>query len=188
MSTPAGALSSQPDSAVAGPIGETPGIRIDFERLVMDERERVARLAYRLLGWSHEAEDVVQDVFVTAMRQAPRFRGQARVSTWLARITINLCRSRLRRKAIFGRWFEAVRRTTPREAPAYQPPVDEQVRAAVRALPWRYREVVVLRYLEELSVDEICALLGARRGAIEVRLNRAREMLRLGLAGLEDER
>lgn len=164
-----------------------------FASLVAQHQARVAGLAYRVLGWPQDVEDVVQEVFVAALRSLPKFRGQCTMETWLYRITLNSCRSFRRRRLgwlrVFRPWREAVvrdgcpsgDRTTPDRE------VCEQVRRAVRALPTRYREVVVLRYLEELPVAEISEVLGVSRGAVEVRLSRARQRLRGSLAGLMED-
>jgi RNA polymerase sigma-70 factor (ECF subfamily) len=164
-----------------------------FEQLVADHRQRVARLAYRLLGWRDEVEDVVQDVFVSAFANMDRFRADSSVSTWLTAITVNKCRSHLRRRFLRIRWLADARRaaTVKRGAAAEVEALDresfEQVRRAVRALPDRDREVIVLRYLEEMPVSEMAAVLGASRNAVEVRLSRARARLNAVLGGLLDE-
>ncbi|MHC4063758.1 MAG: RNA polymerase sigma factor [Planctomycetota bacterium] len=167
-----------------------------FEHLIESHRARVGSLAYRLLGWPDEVDDVVQDVFVSALVHARKFRADSSLSTWLTTITVNKCRSRRR----------LLRRVFPRrgEQQAQAPDLDTRdkdasapaamdaetfacVRKSVRALPARYREVVVLRYLEEMPVGQIGEVLGLSRNAVEVRLTRARERLRERLAGLVEE-
>ena len=158
--------------------------------LVRNHRDRVAALAYRLLGWSDEVDDVVQDVFVSALSNLHRFRGDCSVATWLNTITVNTCRNRWRTRLLRGRFFKpraesdepraveaAGRPTMPRES-------FDSVRAAVRALPARYREVVVLRYLAEMPVSEISSVLELKPNAVQVRLKRARERLRRALKDL----
>src|SRR5947209_2107430 len=71
-----------------------------FEDIVALYRARVARLAHRLLGWGGDPEDVVQEVFLAALRKAKGFRGQASLWTWLATITVNRCRRQLRRQTL----------------------------------------------------------------------------------------
>ncbi|HVJ83923.1 MAG TPA: RNA polymerase sigma factor, partial [Planctomycetia bacterium] len=73
----------------------------DFDGLVAEHEGRVRRLAQRLLGWSGDVEDVVQDVFLAAYRKLPRFRNEGGAGAWLARLTINACRSRHRRRFLF---------------------------------------------------------------------------------------
>ena len=60
-----------------------------FEELVAAHREHINRLVYRLLGWSHDAEDVTQEVFLAALKNLNRFRGQSSLSSWLTRIAIS---------------------------------------------------------------------------------------------------
>ena len=69
-----------------------------FESLVSLYQGRIARLAYRLLGWSGDVDDVVQEVFLAALRNAGSFRGEASLWTWLTRITLNRCRTHQRRR------------------------------------------------------------------------------------------
>src|SRR4051794_39555078 len=78
-----------------------------FEEMVACYRARVTRLAHRLLGWGGDPEDVVQDVFLAALRKAKDFRGRASLWTWLATITINRCRRQLRRQALWRRFLFA---------------------------------------------------------------------------------
>ncbi len=164
--------------------------RPSFEQLVADHRQRVTRLCYRLLGWRADVEDVVQDVFLAVLRALPEFRGQSSVSTWLTRIAVNKCRSYLRKRVALLRLV-----TGPRAGrkPGIGQPADrglldderfERVRHAVRKLAPKYREVVVLRYLEEMSPAEIGDVLGLKRNAVEVRLSRARGQLKEDLAGM----
>lgn len=69
-----------------------------FEDIVRTHQEPLSRLAYRLLGWSPEADDVVQEVFLAALKNLGKFRGQCTLTTWLTSITINKCRSQLRKQ------------------------------------------------------------------------------------------
>jgi len=164
-----------------------------FERIVEIHSEGIGVLANRLLCWSGDVEDVVQDVFLAAFVGLKKFRFQCNLKTWLFTITINKCRThrykrmlrlrRLRRgmtddcaasdDGVAGRLLDAERFAG--------------VRRAVERLPMRYREPVVLRYLEELETDEIARVLGIRRNALQVRLSRARKLLKGHLAGVIDE-
>lgn len=158
-------------------------------RLVAQHHERVARLAYRLLGWRGDIEDLVQDVFVSVLKHLPSFRGESRFTTWLYRITVNECR-RMRRKQLLRLTFRigdflAARGEAGCEGHASERAnVAHGVQAAVRELPRRYREVVVLHYLEGLPAAEIGRILGLRSNAVDVRLNRARSRLRTALVDL----
>ncbi len=164
-----------------------------FDEIVADHHAAVARLVYRLLAWDDEADDVVQEVFLAAWRHWPRFRGEATLATWLRRIAVNQCRVRQRKWRLRADWWQWIRRTPPPMdcSGADQPVLDrerfQRVRAAVRALPQRDREVIALHYLEQLSIDEISAELQLKRNAVEVRLHRARQRLKPLLAELQEE-
>ncbi|MBN1505654.1 MAG: RNA polymerase sigma factor [Sedimentisphaerales bacterium] len=162
-----------------------------FDRIVERHSAEVAALANRLLGWPGDVDDVVQDVFVAAYVHLKRFRGQCQLRTWLFTITVNKCRSyRLRRRlrAVRASGFEPAR---DQEQGAERSAMDEEtfarVRRAVQALPRKYREVIVLRYLQGLEPAEIGGLLGVRVNAVQVRLNRARKRLKERLGHLLEE-
>jgi RNA polymerase sigma-70 factor (ECF subfamily) len=154
---------------------------------------RVASLVFRLLGWSADADDVVQEVFVSALGSAGSFRREAELMTWLTRITLNKCRNWQRRRLVWrGLLGRLGRRGQASSHPPADLPVDAaeargRVREAIRRLPARYREVIVLRYLEQMSAEEIGRVLGLTRTNVEVRLNRARERLRTMLGDVLKE-
>jgi RNA polymerase sigma-70 factor (ECF subfamily) len=161
------------ESAVAGD-------RDAFRQLIEMHRERVERFAMRLTGYRCDVDDVVHDVFVIALENLKRFRAQSSFATWLMKLTISRCRrERLRRMLM----LKFVRSSAPQveargDAQAEQREHHEKIRRAVSQLPQNLREVIVLRYLEELEVEEICALLSLSRSAFDVRLHRGRERLR----------
>ena len=138
------------------------GERAAFEEIVVANAADVAALANRLLGWAGEVEDVVQDVFLSAYLGLKNFRCQSSIKTWLFTITTNKCR-RLRYKRML-RLRLRTGRTGGSEAEAENGLIESEtfgrVRRAVRRLPAKYREAVVLRYLQELSSDEITRILG----------------------------
>src|SRR5436309_10019806 len=82
------------------------GQAASFEQAVALYQAKVARLASRLLGWRADVDDVVQDVFLTALSKAHTFRGDASLWTWLTAITVNRCRSQQRRTALFERFVK----------------------------------------------------------------------------------
>ncbi|MFZ2146732.1 MAG: RNA polymerase sigma factor [Sedimentisphaerales bacterium] len=161
-----------------------------FDRIVERYSSDIAALANRLLGWSGEVEDVMQDIFLAAFLGLKRFRCECSLKTWLFTITVNKCRS-YRYKRILQR-----RRISQAAYKAFLISADtadktlvdsetfNRVRRAIRALPAKYREPVVLRYLQELPTDQISRILGISKNALQVRLNRAREHLREDLAEL----
>ena len=167
---------------------------LTFEQVVEQQQANVAKLARRLLGWSaHSADvdDVVQDVFLAVLKHLDRFRGDSSMATWVTRITINNCRAHRRRRVmglgLLRRWMtQAPTSHEPGPSRDERDETNERVRQAVGGLPSKYREVIVLRYLQEMDVDVIAEVLGANRSAIEVRLHRARAMLKDELGTLMD--
>lgn len=179
------------DSAQGMPGGSdaaspAPAVNAVLEKLVAMHQARVARLAQRLLAWDGDVDDIVQEVFVAAWKNLDRFRGESKPETWLMRITINQCRSRNRREVLRRALLLRVgRERLIEQTPANPTTRDEKVdgvRRAVRELPSRYREVMVLKYLEGLEADEIQKILKLSRSAMDVRLHRGRELLRGQLA------
>jgi RNA polymerase sigma-70 factor (ECF subfamily) len=126
---------------------------------------------------------VVQDVFLAAFTHRARFRQDASLSTWLAAMTVNRCRSHQRRWRLWWRWIGqqaaavAASPTPPLEHGLSLGETAAQVRQAVQRLPLRDREVVVLRYFEGFGARQIAALTRQSTNAVEVRLHRARAKL-----------
>ena len=153
-----------------------------FDQIVERYGPRVIALAARLVGWSKGADDVAQDVFLAVLRKGKHFRGQSRLWTWLAAMTVNRCRSLRRRRWLTSRVLGAIaaareKQTEPVDRRSERDETAAGIRAAVARLPATYREVIVLRYFEELSLDEMAQILSLRRNAVEVRLSRARKRL-----------
>jgi RNA polymerase sigma-70 factor, ECF subfamily len=165
-----------------------------FDRIVEQHAAEIAALANRLLGWPGDVDDVVQEVFVAAWVGLKKFRGASSLRTWLFTITINKCRRHRFRR------LRRLRLVTLDEAGAVPSPdrsgdqaaMDEEtfarVRRAVQRLPQKYREIVVLRDLQELEPSEVCALLGITPNVMQVRLNRARKRLKEQLGDLLEEK
>ena len=159
-----------------------------FERIIECYSADIAALANRLLGWPGDVEDVTQEVFFAAYLGLKRFRGECSLKSWLFTIAINKCRSHRRRQLLRLRTLSraAEKRRLPLASTASKNPTDmeilNRVRSAVAALPARYREPVVLRYLQELSTDEIAQILGISQNALHVRLSRARKHLKENLS------
>lgn len=131
------------------------------------------------------ADDVFQETWIRVVRARERFDTERRFAAWLYQIANNLCRDRYRRIDAMRRAVDSYRTEdeTLREAP--QPPSvgeGDTMRERVLALPDRLREVLVLRYYEDLGEEEMARLLGVPRGTIKSRLHAAVKALREGLA------
>jgi RNA polymerase sigma-70 factor (ECF subfamily) len=154
-------------------------------QLVERHLVRVHRLAARLLDDAVEAEDVAQELFLRLWQLAPRWRSeQARVSTWIHTVVVNLCRDRLRQRrpqADLDEVSDAVLADAGETRP--DAALDRAERgaalaAAIAALPQRQREALLLFHVEGLSQRESAAALGIGEEALESLLARARRSLR----------
>ena len=157
--------------------------RTRFERMVLPHLEAAYNLARWLTGNEHDAEDVVQDATVRAFTYFEGFRGEDGRS-WLLTVIRNSCytwmeKNRPRQPTV--RLDEKVHAPTSALNPEQlllREATGEELRAAVAALPPEFREVVVLRELEDLSYKEIAAVLSLPLGTVMSRLTRARARLR----------
>jgi RNA polymerase sigma-70 factor (ECF subfamily) len=161
------------------------GDRAALEELVRVTYTGTYTLAYRLTGDEDDARDVVQDVYLRAYRGLRRFRGDAQFTTWLYRITAN-CSSNLLAKRARTR-TEMLSDDAPVVDlhPDHDPEQrvageDERHRiaGALALLPWRLRQVIVLRDIYDLPHGSIATELGISEAAAKVRLHRARRRLR----------
>lgn len=167
----------------AGDAGErTP----TWEELVRDHSDMVYRVAYRLTGNQHDAEDLTQDVFVRAFKSIHAFE-PGTLRGWLHRITTNLFidQARRRQKIRFDPMAEAQERVTapqpePGDLPDYD--LDHDITRALAALTPEHRVAVVLCDIEGLSYDEIASILDVPVATVRSRIHRGREKLRTSLA------
>jgi RNA polymerase sigma-70 factor (ECF subfamily) len=148
--------------------------------------ELVFNLSWRLSGDREEAADLTQEVFVRVYRHLGRFQGRSSLETWIYRVTVNHCRSRLGRRS-WGWWRGRAAEERVQETADWRRNPEEKALAAaeerrlvgaLRRLPSPFREVVVLRDVEELSYQEIAEVLGVRLGTVRSRLARGRQRLR----------
>jgi RNA polymerase sigma-70 factor (ECF subfamily) len=165
-----------------------------FERLVRRQSAPLLAVARRILNNDDDARDAVQETFLSAYRNLHGFAGEARVSTWLHRIVVNAAlmklRTRRRRpeKSIDellpcfdenGAWVSGMARTSGGvEAQLESRERRELVRRCIAQLPETYREVLVLRDIEDLDTTEVAVGLGITANAVKIRLHRARQALR----------
>jgi RNA polymerase sigma-70 factor (ECF subfamily) len=162
-----------------------------FEHVVRRHQKRMLNIAYRIIGDYDEACETVQDAFVAAYKNIRSFKREAKFSTWLYAICINLSRNRLkqlkRRRYREGRSIDDPIVTPDGELlvdpPAHEPtPLDRleardiqhQVRGCVNALDAEFKEVLVLRDMQGFSYEEISAMLKLPAGTVKSRLFRAR--------------
>ena len=158
-----------------------------WDEVVREHGNRVYRLAYRLTGNAHDAEDLTQDVFVRVFRSLADYT-PGTFEGWLHRITTNLFLDRMRRQQKIR--FDALPDDTERLAGREASPevvyadahLDADIEAALAALPPDFRAAVVLCDIEQLSYEEIAQTLGVKLGTVRSRISRGRAMLRAALA------
>ncbi len=156
-----------------------------FNDLVRQTYAETYTLAFRLVGNEEDARDVTQEAYLRAYKGLRRFRGEARFSTWMYRITANCASTHLgrRRRHRHDELFDdaPVADDTPMASPelrAEAADLGRRVSGAVDRLPPKLRAVVVLRDLYDLPHEVIAAELGISESAAKVRLHRARRQLR----------
>lgn len=153
-----------------------------MQRIAERHQDRLYRLAYRLAGDVELAQDLVQDTFLKAFENLHRLRDGQALSHWLCQIATNLARDRWRtRKEVVpfdeedehlpGSPSDPTREVESRE-------LGERIQQALMELPHPYREAFLLRYVEEMSHEEISGVLGIGLSAVKVRIHRACRMLR----------
>lgn len=165
--------------AVAIAHGDQSALRSLIER----ESGRLVRQCARVLGDADDAQDVVQETFMIAYRSIAAYRGEGALGAWLSRIALRLAFRRRRNQAR----LVAIADHAPFHA-AGDPSTalasllaSEAIRAAVELLPEAHREVVILHYFGELTLDEIAAATGRPPGTVRSNLHRALKRLRTEL-------
>jgi RNA polymerase sigma-70 factor (ECF subfamily) len=168
----------------------------EFHALIRPYERAAYVMALSLLKNEADAEDAVQEAFLKAFRNLRTFRAESKFSTWLLSITLNEARNRLRQRkgaklesldepagedehvapALLRDWREIPSETLERME------VRQMLQEAITGLPPIYKEVVLLRDVDELSVNESAAALGITETTVKVRLHRARLMLQKKLA------
>ncbi len=167
-----------------------------FNELVELYEARVFRLLHRMLGRRDEAEDMAQEVFVQIFKAVSTFRGESKLSTWIYRVSVNLCKNRMkylsRRHADGEDELEPAAERAPLDeakgvtfgdvaqpdhlVEGYQ--LERVVQICISELEPDFREVLILRDVEDLSYEELSEITGLPDGTVKSRLHRARSMLK----------
>jgi RNA polymerase sigma-70 factor, ECF subfamily len=173
------------------------GERGFFHELVRPYEKSVYHATFSILQNEQDAEDAAQETVLKALKSLRSFRAESKFSTWLISIAINEARTRLRHARVLK--FESVDESPPDEDGGFTPSVisdwrevplqalerkelRELLRKAIASLPEMYREVLLLRDVEEFSIAESAAALGVSEGVVKTRLLRARLMMQKILA------
>lgn len=166
-----------------------------FEQLVKKYQNRMLNIAFRITGNYDDACDITQETFLSAWRKIGDFRGEALFSTWLTSIVINLSRNRLQQMSsnssresysldsdIPGTGGSISHDATCKKPTALEQLEEKELRRfindCIQGLPVEFREVLVLRDMQELSYNEVSGALGLKDGTVKSRLFRAREGVR----------
>jgi RNA polymerase sigma-70 factor (ECF subfamily) len=168
------------------------GDRVAFAELVELYKDKIFHLAYRMLNNRHEAEDAVQETFLRVYTNLHRYDETQKFSTWIFRIGTNLCIDRLRKRKNMtysldaempdceGNDYYAMlpgHEDTP-EKQVIVSETQQQIRDAIETLPVKYKSVVILRYLHDMSLQEIGDVLDMPVTTVKTRVHRGREFLR----------
>ena len=147
-----------------------------MEEIVKRYEDKLFRTAIAMMGGKAEAEDIVQDAFIKLFEKNPNFESAEHETAWLIKVTVNLCKSRLR-----SHWWK---KTVPLldDYPA-ETGGQQDIMETVLSLPSKYRIVIHLFYYEGYSTKEIAELTGLGESTVRQQLTRARRMLKDYLEG-----
>lgn len=170
------------------------GDQASYEVLVRTYSGRLLAISRRILASEEDARDAVQEVFISAFRNLRKFEGESRLSTWLYRIAVNTALMKLRTKRRHPE--DPIEPLLPafledghhqEQFRSWDEPADDVlarrrtqalVRRCIDQLPDAYRNVLLLRDIEQMNTDKTAAVLGDTVNAVKIRLHRARQALR----------
>ncbi len=168
-----------------------------FGEIVEIYKDKVFQLCFRILGNRHEAEDIAQEAFVRAYVNIHTFNVKLKFSTWLYRIATNLCIDRMRKKKPdyyldaelsgtdgLNMYATVAAAAALPEEELESIELQDAIQKQIMKLPEKYRTVIVLKYIEELSLKEIGEIVNLPIGTIKTRIHRGREALRKQLSNL----
>lgn len=172
------------------------GDRAAFDELMARYQRYVFNLIYQHMGGIDEIEDVAQEIFLRIFKFIRKYRGNASLESWIYKIVLNYCRTHARRRSTLVRMFiptTTVQRDDERSFDIldslpdanYDPAkmveqrrIAQDILDAVRGLPEIYRNILIMREVNELSYEEISEILGISIGTVKSRISRARDLVR----------
>jgi RNA polymerase sigma-70 factor (ECF subfamily) len=172
------------------------GDRHAFDQLVARYQRYVFNIIYQHFGELDEIEDLAQEIFIRIYKAIRKYRGQASLESWIYKIVLNYCRTHARRRSNLLRFFVPVAREKAGQESTYdilgalpdssydpaetveQRKVVQEIMDAVRSLPEIYRNILIMREVNELSYEEISEILGISIGTVKSRISRARDLVR----------
>lgn len=157
-----------------------------FERIVERYKHRCVRYAFRFLGDMDEAEDVTQETFVRAYKSLDKLVSHDRFGAWLFQILINRCRSSFDQKARQERWLQPMENIEEIVDPLTEAPAafrqSDNLEDLLQKLGSVYREALILKYIDDMTYDEMSEVTGVGVSALKMRVKRGMNMLRDRLA------
>lgn len=169
------------------------GDREAFRLLFETYKDRVFSIAvYSFGGDETAANDVSQQVFLKLMTNIGQFRGDSAFTTWLYRLVVNACTDEQRKRRRFLPFGESmpmsrIEERRPQEKSYAKVEIADSVQAAIRQLKPKLRMAILLKYVEDLSYEEIASVLGCSKGTVASRLNRGHQALARTLVHLRNE-
>ena len=171
-----------------------------FEQLIISCEKKVFNIAYRMIGNYDDANELAQEVFIKAFRSIKNFKGDSLFSTWIYKITANVCLDELRKRknkniVSLDQDIELndgdVKRQISDNAPSPDMEVESKeiktiVNESIQQLPDDYKSVIILRDIQGFSYDEISKIVNCPEGTVKSRLNRARQALKKILQGRKE--
>ena len=166
-----------------------------FNLLVRRWERQIYGLSLRMLGRDEEAKDATQETFLSAYRNLSKFRGEAKFSSWIYRIALNICNTRLRSRAKFTLSLDEQREMSGFELAAdtddlgsgiQQEQITRHVRRALQGLPSEMRQVIIMKEYEGLKFSEIAEVLGIPISTVKTRMYTGLSELRKRLSHLRE--
>lgn len=155
-----------------------------FAGVVDAHAEPLRRTIFKITLNAHDADDVVQEAFITAYNKIESFKGTAKFSTWLCRVAINIAYSRQRKLRPETSWapeHDALREASPPDAAMSGEEKHRDISAAIAGLPDKLRAALTLVVVEEMDMDEAAYALGCPKATVYWRVHKARKILKVKL-------
>ncbi|RAT98836.1 sigma-70 family RNA polymerase sigma factor [Brevibacillus sp. Leaf182] len=152
-----------------------------FDEMIRDYLKKVLRLVYLMVKDRSLAEDITQEVFLLAYKNLGKFRQESSMQTWVYRIAVNEAKKHLRSWSFRHLFFKSevdIEVVEGAESAVLQNDLRTRFAHLVMKLPNSYRQLIVLHYYEELSVEEIAVILEMTTGAVYTKMHRARQKLK----------
>lgn len=168
-----------------------------FHELIETMKDRVYNLTMRLIRNADDAEEVVQEAFMTIYDKIGTFQGRSKLSTWIYAIAYNAALNRIKKNKNLSVTFEDENALNFEQSwtrnknvvfnigsddPVLQKEMQEKLEEAIESLPEGYREIFILKEIENMSVKDVAEIFGINPGAVKTRLHRARLFLRAKLS------